>query len=70
MIVTISSANIRLKACSEGGVAEDQEHTFSWEMVCQYEADIEEGAFTFQYTREKKAPRWVKVYTQYVRVGI
>lgn len=65
VIVTINSANIRLKACSEEGVTEDQEHTFSWETVCQYEADLEEGAFTFQYTRERKQPRWVKVYSQH-----
>lgn len=68
VIVTISSSDIRLKACSEEGVLEGQEHTFPWEMVCISEADIEEEAFTFQYTRESKPPRWVRVYSKYVSV--
>lgn len=68
VIVIINSANIRLKACTEEGVLEDQEHTFSWEMISQYESDVEESAFTFQYTRERKPPRWVKVFSQYVSV--
>lgn len=66
VIVSISRSHIRLKACSEEGVLEDQEHTFPWEMVVQHEADVEEGAFTFQYTREGKSPRWVRVYSRYV----
>lgn len=48
---------------------EDQEHTFPWEMILNHEADLEEGAFTFQYTRDKKAPRWVRIYTPYVCHG-
>lgn len=67
VIVSISHSHIRLKACSDEGVLEDQEHTFPWEMVVQHEADMEEEALTFQYTREGKSPRWVRVYSLYVR---
>ena len=35
-------------------------------MVNSYEADMEEEAFTFLYSREGKEPRWVKVYSPYV----
>lgn len=35
-------------------------------MISNYEADLEEEAFTFQYTREGRDPSWVKVFTPYV----
>ncbi len=50
------------------GVLESQEHVFTWSMVSNYEADLEEAAFTFQYAREGKEPRWVKVFSPYVSV--
>ena len=66
VMVSIGRSSIRLKACSEEGDLEDQEHTFQWEMVVDHHADIEEEAFTFQYMREGKPPRWVRVYSRYV----
>ena len=66
VIVSISHSHIRLKACSEEGALEEQEHTFPWEIVEEHEADVEEEAFTFRYTREGKPPRWVRVYSKYV----
>lgn len=66
VIMSIGRSCIRLKACTEEGVPEDQEHTFQWEMVARHEADVEDEAFTFQYTREGKSPRWVRVYSKYV----
>ena len=66
VIVIISLDNLKLKACSTEGVPESQEHTFTWEMISNYEADLEEQAFTFQYSREGKEPRWVKVFSPYV----
>lgn len=67
VIVTISLETLKLKACSTEGVPESQEHVFTWSMVSNYEADLEEEAFTFQYTREGKEPRWVKVFSPYYR---
>ena len=66
VIVILNAANIRLRACTEEGALEEQEHSFAWELVCQHEADMEESAFIFQYNREKKGPRWVRVYSPYV----
>ncbi len=66
VIVTINRYHIRLKACSDEGIPEEQEHTFQWDVIVKHEADIEEQAFTFQYTRDTKPPRWVKVHSKYV----
>lgn len=35
-------------------------------MVSKFEADVEEQAFTFQYAREGKDPRWIRVYSPHV----
>jgi len=43
-----------------------QEHTFTWDMISNYEADLEEQAFTFQFNREGKEPRWVKIFSPFV----
>ena len=44
-----------------------QSPSFSWDQITSYEADLEESAFTFLYTRgEGKDPRWVKVYSPFV----
>ena len=66
VIVTISLSHLKLKACSTEGELEAQEHTFTWDMVSNYEADLEEQAFTFQYTKEGRDPRWVRVYSPHV----
>ncbi len=66
VIVSISRSNILLKACSEEGEEEEQEHNFTWDMLVEHEADMEEEVFTFQYAREGKKPRWVKIYSEYV----
>ena len=70
VIVTISRYHICLKACTDEGIVEDQEHTFPWDMVVHHEADVEEQAFTFQYNRENKPSRWVRIYSQYVSVQV
>ena len=45
---------------------QSQEHMFTWDMISNYEADLEEQAFTFQYNREGRGPRWVKVFSPFV----
>ena len=45
----------------------DQEHTFNWEDLTNWEADDEAMAFCFEYSKGGKKPRWVKIYSQYVR---
>ena len=66
VIVTICLSSLKLKACSVEGELESQEHTFTWDMISNYEADLEEQAFTFQYAKEGKEPRWVRVYSPHV----
>lgn len=45
---------------------QSQEHMFTWDIISNYEADLEEQAFTFQYNREGRSPRWVKVFSPFV----
>ena len=66
VIVTICLSNLKLKACTVEGELESQEHTFTWDMISNYEADLEEQAFTFQYAKGGKEPRWVRVYSPHV----
>jgi len=66
VIVAISPKSLRLKACTTEGALESQEHTFTWDMISNYEADLEEQAFTFQFNREGKEPRWVKIFSPFV----
>lgn len=65
VIASISLSNFRLQACSSEGDKEEQEHTFNWEEVTEWEADREAMAFCFEYRRGDKKPRWVKIYSQY-----
>ncbi|XP_068694408.1 sorting nexin-27-like [Montipora foliosa] len=65
VIVSISLDSFRLQACSDQGERQDQEHTFDWEEVTQWEADQEAMAFCFEYAKEGKKPKWVKIYSQY-----
>ncbi|XP_074614990.1 sorting nexin-27-like isoform X1 [Acropora palmata] len=65
VIVSISIESFRLQACSDQGERQDQEHTFNWEELSQWEADQEAMAFCFEYTKEGRKPRWVKVYSEY-----
>jgi sorting nexin-27 len=39
---------------------------FSWSEILAYESDDESMSFDFEYVREGKKPRWVKIYTPYV----
>jgi hypothetical protein len=55
------------KTCSLSSL-QLQSPSFSWDQITSYEADLEESAFTFLYTRgEGKDPRWVKVYSPFFR---
>lgn len=67
VIVTIALKHLRLKACSTEGTPESQEHLFTWDMISNYEADLEEQAFTFRYSRDGREPRWVRVYSPHYR---
>jgi sorting nexin-27 len=66
--VSLTLQQLVLQACSTDGEDELQSPSFSWDQITSYEADLEESAFTFLYTRgEGKDPRWVKVYSPFFR---
>lgn len=58
--------SFRLHACREDGTLEAQTVELGWDTATRWESDDEAMAFCFQYSRNDKPPRWVKVYTPYV----
>lgn len=60
--------SFRLHACREDGNLEAQTVELTWDTVTEWESDEESMAFCFQYSRNEKPSRWVKVYTPYVSV--
>jgi len=41
---------------------------FSWEDIEQYELDNEQNTFNFEYRREGRKSRWVRIFTPYVSI--
>lgn len=62
----IGMKSFRLIACREDGTLESQTVELTWDMISQWESDEESMAFCFQYSRNDKPARWVKVQTPYV----
>lgn len=60
--------SFRLIACREDGTLEQQTVELAWNTILQWESDEESMAFCFEYSRNEKPPRWVKVYTPYVSI--
>ncbi len=69
VIASISAENFELQACKEDGTLESQIIPFAWSKIIQWDVDDEGMAFAFQYERPDKAPRWVKIFTTYVRMS-
>lgn len=57
----------QLIACHEDGTLETQIVDLEWDTINRWESDEESMAFCFEYSRNGKSPRWVKVFTPYVR---
>ncbi|XP_033634276.1 sorting nexin-27-like [Asterias rubens] len=55
----------KLQACKDDGSLEEQVPSFQWNEIREYEVDDEGMAFCFEYAKEGKKPRWVKIYTKY-----
>lgn len=58
--------SFRLHACREDGAMEAQTVELAWDTISRWESDDESMAFCFQYSRNEKPARWVKVFTPYV----
>lgn len=67
VIVAIGSSSLKLHACREDGTLESQVVELQWDCVSLWEADDEAMAFCLKYNRPDKTPRWLKIFTPYVR---
>ncbi|XP_031635857.1 sorting nexin-27 [Contarinia nasturtii] len=65
VIPAIGMTSFRLIACREDGSLESQTVDLMWNTILRWESDEESMAFCFEYSRNEKPPRWVKVYTPY-----
>ena len=48
-------------------IFQDQVIEFLWSSITHYDIDDHCGMFCFQYKRQNKPPRWVKIYSNHVR---
>ncbi|XP_005098481.1 sorting nexin-27 [Aplysia californica] len=55
----------KLQACKEDGTTESQVIEFNWKDVKSYGVDDEGMSFNFEYNRQGKKPRLVKIFTPY-----
>jgi len=39
-----------------------------WDDILQYQVDADQMTFNFEYRREGRKPRWVHIFTPYVRM--
>jgi sorting nexin-27 len=67
VIPIISFEGFKLQACKEDGTEENQVIEFLWSSIVQYDLDDEAMMFLFQYQRQSKSPRWVKIFSNHVR---
>ena len=47
-------------------VLQSQVIEFAWEDVLQFEVDNDQMTFNFEYRREGRKPRWIRIFTPYV----
>lgn len=66
VVPAVGMKSFRLHACSEDGTLESQTVELQWDTIVRWESEEEEMAFCFQYSRNDKPPRWVKMLTPYV----
>jgi len=67
VLLTVSLTNVKLKACTDDGTPLEQEHTFTWEEIINWDADEEGMQFTFEFQRAGKKSRHVRVNSPYYR---
>ncbi|KAG1677528.1 Sorting nexin-27 [Nymphon striatum] len=65
VISSFGMTNFKLQACQEDGTNESQVIEFSWDSIKEWEVDDEGMAFCFQYYRQEKKPRWVRIHSPY-----
>jgi sorting nexin-27 len=65
VIPAVGISSFRLHACRDDGTMEQQTVDLQWDTITRWESDEESMCFCFQYSRNQKPPRWVKVFTPY-----
>ncbi|XP_041370157.1 sorting nexin-27-like [Gigantopelta aegis] len=65
VIAIVGIECFKLQACKDDGTPESQVIEFSWKDVQSFEVDEEGMSFNFEYNRQGKKPRIVKIQTQY-----
>jgi sorting nexin-27 len=65
VIAAIGISSFRLHACLEDGTLEEQTVELQWDAITSWESDDESMCFCFQYSRNQKPQKWVKVFTPY-----
>ncbi|CAG5126487.1 unnamed protein product, partial [Candidula unifasciata] len=65
VVAIIGIEAFKLQACKEDGTPEAQVIEFNWKDVKSYQVDEEGMSFNFEYNRQGKKPRLVKIFTPY-----
>jgi len=65
VIPVVNFDSFRLHACSEDGNSENQVIEFAWDTITAFELEEEGMSFMFQYKRQGKPDRWVRIYSHY-----
>lgn len=65
VMAAVGYLGLRLIACTEDGTLENQIVEFTWKTIKCWEVDETNGLFSFQFQREEKNPKSVKLHTPY-----
>jgi sorting nexin-27 len=65
VIAIAGTSAFKLQACKEDGTAESQVIEFAWNDILQYDVDTDQMSFNFEYHREGRKPRLVRIFTPY-----
>ncbi|KAK7571089.1 hypothetical protein V9T40_014693 [Parthenolecanium corni] len=64
VIISVGASNLKLNACTEDGVLQNQTVEFAWSNIKSWETDEEGGTFSMQYERNDNVLS-IKFYTPY-----
>lgn len=65
VIAIVGISGLKLQACREDGVLENQMIRFDWDELRNWEVDDEGLCFVFQYAKPERKPRSVRIHTPY-----
>lgn len=65
IIAIVGICGLKLQACREDGVLENQMIRFDWDEISNWEVDDEGLCFVFQYCKPERKSRSVRIHTPY-----